>query len=301
MPVSLFCARGLTRVSIVGHPCFSLAHRCSMSTKLHYEKHTIESYENAFFYETGDYTSNLCQLVQKRLSLNDRTKKRTIVDIGGGTGNFSSKMITSVDAECIVVDPFLEHTNSSDENGRVTFQRTAAETFMEKATDRQQWRKEGFHQVLLKEVVHHFAANDRPRIFRGIFEDIISIDDDEIQEIPSLLIITRPKIDIDYPLWEEAKVVWAKNQPSVDDLAADLKSAGFSNVAHSIEPYPCVIELERWREMVKSRFWSTFAEFSDAELHTACAKMGEREQHRIKNGRIHFEDRLLFMTAKKSE
>lgn len=289
----LFGIRGIPKAS-----SFSLATRFNMTTQSHYEHHTSDSYESAFFYETGDYTKNLCQLVRKRLSLDNNTKKRKILDIGGGTGNFSKMIVAGVDAECVVVDPFLEQTPSS-EDGRVSFHKVAAEAFMEKATDQQEWRKQGFHQVLLKEVAHHFATEDRPRIFRGLLEDMTWIGNDTNHDIPSILIITRPK-QTDYPLWPEASEVWAKNQPSVDDFVADLKAAGFVDILHVMEPYPCVIEVERWKQMVLSRFWSTFAGFTDNELRTACSDMDEREQDRIRDGRIHFEDRLLFITARKA-
>jgi hypothetical protein len=77
------------------------------------------------------------------------------------------------------------------------------------------------------------------------------------------LIITRPQLEIDYPLWNEARQVWAQNQPSVQDITKDLQQAGFSNVSHTLEPYPCSVSLERWQGMVQKRFWSTFSKFSN--------------------------------------
>ena len=54
------------------------------TTKSHYEGLT-ESYENGFFYESATpYTEHLCQAVQKVLKPHG-----TLLDIGGGTGNFT--------------------------------------------------------------------------------------------------------------------------------------------------------------------------------------------------------------------
>jgi hypothetical protein len=88
--------------------------------------------------------------------------------------------------------------------------------------------------------------------------------------IPTILIITRPQTEIDYPLWKEAKEVWAANQPHVDKLARDLTQAGFRTMEHTMEAYPCEIPFARWQSMVKQWFWSTFANFNDDELEAAC-------------------------------
>jgi hypothetical protein len=66
-----------------------------------------------------------------------------------------------------------------------------------------------------------------------------------------------------------------------------------------VEAYPCSIPLERWLGMIKQRFWSTFSSFSDEELELACKLIAETETHRLdKQGRIHFEDRLVFLSAR---
>jgi len=64
------------------------------------------------------------------------------------------------------------------------------------------------------------------------------------KQTPLLLIITRPQYDIDYPLWPEAKQVWATNQPSLESLISDLQTAGFYHVHATIERYPCRVSLQ---------------------------------------------------------
>jgi SAM-dependent methyltransferase len=278
-------------------------HCLAMSTRSHYEHHTADTYESAFFYEAGDYSERLSRLVRQRLHLEDATPQftRTLLDIGGGTGNFSRMLVANVDAAyCIVVDPFLEQrTTQTTGAGRVTFEKVPAETFMDQATADQEWRRKGYHQILMKEVFHHFKPDDRPRILRGMCDGLLAIENGLDRATPSLLIITRPQTDIDYPLWDEAREVWAKNQPSLQEIVDNLESAGFIDISHTVEPYPCSIDLERWKNMVKSRFWSTFAEFTDEELAAACESMDNREKHRIIDSKIHFEDRLLFVSARK--
>jgi hypothetical protein len=277
-----------------------------MSTKSHYEGHSADTYESAFFYEPGAYTEHLKNLVKRSLQLDassdDSKKERCLLDIGGGTGNFTRMILEGTNERAIVVDPFLEQESISvvDESEsaasakQIRFVKAPAEEFKLDPTDETTWWRRNYHQVLLKEVVHHFQDTDRVSIFKGIFNGL------ERSDAPSLLIVTRPKLEIDYPLWDEAREVWAKNQPSLGQFVDELEQAGFSNVQHSIESYPCTVLLERWQSMVKARFWSTFSNFTDEELNEACDRIAESEKERIdKDGLIHFEDRLLFITARK--
>ena len=276
----------------------------------HYTSHSADSYESAFFYEAGAYTKHVQRLVQDRLRLHDiqqigdhtkdlsdppkRRRPRRLLDIGGGTGNFTRMLLEGTNnlVEAIVVDPFLEHA-MTDEEG-LKFVQEPAEDFL--LQDKVTWWKQDYDQVLLKEVVHHFAEQDRMGIFRGMYQGLTPTTSK--LSYPSILIITRPQIEIDYPLWEEARQVWAKNQVSLEELTKELKHAGFTNISHSLEPYACAIALSRWQSMVRNRFWSTFSNFSDEELRDACQRMAKDYQDRIDSeGIIHFEDRLLFITA----
>jgi SAM-dependent methyltransferase len=262
-----------------------------MTTQSHYEGHSASSYESAYFYSAGAYTDYLAKLVANRLGL-EATTKRRIVDIGGGTGNFTKMIVqNSPEVEAIVVDPyFLEGTESSTDS--LKFVKAPAE-ILAQSSDNVWWRQD-YHQVLLKEVIHHVKASDRGAVFSGIFQDL----PDKPSSDPGLLIVTRPHADIDYPLWNEAKQVWAENQPSLTELQSELEQAGFSHISNTIEAYPCEIDFERWLGMVKGRFWSTFSNFTDEELEEACKRMRADEEHRIdEKGVIHFEDRLLLISA----
>jgi SAM-dependent methyltransferase len=277
------------------------------TTKSHYEGHSAETYESAYFYAPGAYTEHLASLVKRSLQLDASpdacTKDRCLLDIGGGTGNFTRMIVEDAPNVCaIVVDPFLEQlsisgvdeSESAASDERIRFVKAPGEEFKLKPTDETVWWRQNYQQVLLKEVVHHFNDTDRVPIFKGIFNGL------ERSGAPSLLIVTRPKLEIDYPLWDEARKVWAENQPSLEQFVEELELAGFSNVQHSIESYRCTILLERWQSMVKARFWSTFSTFTDKELDEACHSIAESEKERVdKDGLLHFEDRLLFITARK--
>jgi cyclopropane fatty-acyl-phospholipid synthase-like methyltransferase len=297
----LFVRRGLRIMSETNNDGRCDRAHSTTTTKSHYESHSADSYESAYFYEVGTYTKHLRDLCQTRLQIDQAgiNRPRILLDIGGGTGTFTRMLIQDTPGcRAVVVDPFLEKKTKEEESvtdDPVSFVSAPAEAFMTEPSQDDLWWRRDFHQIMLKEVAHHFADQDRVPIFRGMWEGLVPATGP-----PSLMMITRPQRDIDYPLWDAAREVWAKNQPSLDQFVSELTAAGFSDIQHSIEPYPCVISLERWQSMVKARFWSTFANFSDVELEEACRVIAENEKHRISDdGSLHFEDRLLFITANK--
>ena len=272
----------------------------SDTTKSHYEAHSASSYEDAFFYEPGEYQDYLVRKVRQRLGLNaDASPKRRLLDIGGGTGNFTRQLVNGLDnVEAVVVDPFLEASSLSSNNQQVRFVSAGAECFIAPSTE---WWRSNYHQVLLKEVIHHLDEKDRVKIYQGMRQELQSAGDNNGDEQSvSLLIITRPQYGHDYPLWDQARQVWAENQPSLEQLKGELQKAGFRHVQHTVESYPCSTPLQRWFDMIQSRFWSTFTNFTDKELEEACERIKRDEKDRVDDkGDIHFEDRLVFITAKK--
>jgi hypothetical protein len=101
-------------------------------------------------------------------------------------------------------------------------------------------------------------------------------------------------------LWDGARQVWAENQLYFEQIKRELQQAGFHNVLHTVEAYPCSTPLQRWFDMIQSRFWSTFAIFTDKELQEACERIKRDDKDRVDDkGDIHFEGRLLFINARK--
>ncbi|KAL7531645.1 hypothetical protein ACHAXR_004146 [Thalassiosira sp. AJA248-18] len=266
-------------------------------TATHYNSHSASSYESAFFYSEDKYTTFLCNWVQEKLRIstslvttedskddNCLKARRRLLDIGGGTGNFT-RMLVKNDSrlDAVVVDPLLSSTAADDDADEATerkirFVKASAEEFQ-----------------LSPDVVHHLPLSSWVETFRGLRHGLrpsLSLPDAS----PSLLIITRPTRDIDYPLWPEAREVWARDQPSVQELEQDLIAAGFQRVCHTIEVYQCETSLTRWLSMIQQRFWSTFSEFSDMELKAASDQIAQ-DVVVDAAGNITFEDRLVFITA----
>ena len=271
------------------------------STANHYEAHSAETYEEAYFYEPGAYMQYLVQLVTNRMELcndgtDNATESRHMLDIGGGTGNFARALCSNSKLNISVIEPFLEETKNEQltKSDQVSFVKAPAEIFLAPSQDG--WRERPFHQVLIKETIHHIDESLRVDILRGIYNELESFPNE--LTVPSILIITRPQIDIDYPLWDAAREVWKENQPSLQQLTSELERAGFNDVKCTMEKYESSISLKRWQSMVKNRFWSTFADFTDEELEAGCEEL-TKEKPPDEDGIIHFEDRLLFITGRK--
>lgn len=326
------------------HPHSTMATTRPVSSNIvasHYEVHAdAETYDNAYFYEPGAYMENLVTLVKERMQLDQQQQRnqtsRCILDIGGGTGIFAQALMENdaTSSRVVVVDPFLVPTVASEiqrETPAVSFVKAPAEDFLIPLT-KDCWRTQlllddvrnknnegdsdggGYDQLLLKEVVHHFPEKDRVGIFRGMREGLrttaventaAALEEGDRSPMPSMLIITRPQKDIDYPMWDKAKEIWAVNQPGIEALEEDLKAAGYTHLKRTVVPIECTISLSRWQAMIKSRCWSTFSNFTDEELQDACniiAADAEKDPRNTcetneQEPILRFEDRLIFLAA----
>lgn len=299
----------------------------AVSIEKHYKNHSSASYDSAYFYSSPGYIDHLTKRVHDHLqwtlkkntsAIHDKkdtgraTQEFLLLDIGGGTGSFTKNLLREFPHHrAIVMDPFLEHHTAAI---NISFVKASATEFIipenkvssDISGGRAEWWTTNYQQVLIKEVVHHFDPAERRLIFNGIREGLVPSDSlhsdgapsTPASSAPAILIITRPKYDIDYPIWPTARDKWSIEQPAVNEIMADLVEAGFSKVSHQVEAYPCAVDISKWKAMVQQRFWSTFASFTDEELKEACDTMEVRERHRIdQSGKIRFEDRLLFISA----
>jgi len=293
------------------------------SIKEHYESHSTASYDSAYFYSSPAYIAYLTKRVHDHLQWtfkkntlaipDNKNKERAtqeflLLDIGGGTGSFTKNLLREFpNHRAIVVDPFLEHNTAAM---NIRFVKASATEFItpdgevnsDTSGGREKWWTTNYHQVLIKEAVHHFDSTERRLIFNGIRKGLVPLYSDEVpppaSSAPAILIITRPKYDIDYPMWPTARDKWSIEQPAVEEIMTDLVEAGFSKVSYQMEAYPCAVDVSKWKAMIQQRFWSTFASFTDVELKEACDTMELREGQRIdRSGKIRFEDRLLFISA----
>jgi len=330
-----------------------LRDRLQMSSSQQQEETTTEEgpRRRRCILDIGGGTGNFAQALLQ----NDNTSRIVVVDpflvpATTATTTTSTGTTTTAQSSSGGGNNSNNNNNCSIDDNIVSFVKAPAEDFLfppsSNNDDNNCWRTsvidreyDGYDQILVKEAVHHFDEKDRVGIFRGMREGLRSQrrrtssvsstttstaatdDDDSINETtvitPSVLIVTRPQTDIDYPFWDEALDVWKKNQPSIETIENDLKTAGFTNIQRSVESFPCSISLHRWQLMIRTRFWSTFSNFNDDELDRACeiiaaeataataaTTTNTKANADSKNDDdddddiiLHFEDRLIFLTA----
>ena len=246
-------------------------------------------YEQAPFYAPGPYEAWLAKAVGERMGLN---ATHTLADLGGGSGDFASKVKAAFGARWLsVIEPSAEMLSGAEANAMVDSASCADAVSWAAAAPEPSKGPAKFDRILLKEVIHHIGATERPALFRALREQRLSGGEDTNGR---LLIVTRPQRAIDYPMWPAAYEVWAQNQPSEEQLASELREAGFGSVHVHLHCYPHEVGVEEWCRLVHGRFWSTFSDFSDAKLEAGCEHIRGAAGA---DGVLRFEDRLLLIDA----
>lgn len=244
----------------------------------HYDD-IAEGYQDAFFYTDGsDYNTWYVEVVTEALALSSQDK---LVDIGGGTGNFTAALAehSGLRQKPLNVEPFEEMVKKSPPS--LDTLQLDAHAF---ATDAK--ANHSYDRLLMKEVVHHIEADKLGETFTGICS--------QLKPGGRVLIVTRPSKDIEYPFFKAAYEVWQQDQAECSVYVDVLLKAGFASVETRIKPYPCVIEKAQWFRMIKQRFWSTFSNFTEEELDAGIKELEEKYELQT---HLEFTDKLVFITA----
>ena len=244
------------------------------ATKTHYDR-VAASYHDAYFYSDA-YEMWQRDEVLRRLQLQPHHR---VADIGGGTGRFVGllKDAAGLATTPICVDPSASMLEACDRKD-VAFVQSDARAYVDGLEPKQ------LDRVLLKEVVHHFADDELASICAGLHKTL--------DQNGRVVVCTRPRDDVEYPFFEAARKVWRAAQPSADHFVEAFRRAGFA-CAVDVAAYPAVIDREVWLGMMRNRFWSTFAGFSDGELDSGVAEVAAAHVP----GPIAFEERVVFIVA----
>lgn len=199
-----------------------------------------------------------------------------LVDIGGGTGTFTKRLYDDVPLhKAYCVEPSKEMSAKASEINGLDAICTDAEGFISLELN--------YSKVLLKEVVHHL----KNRAF--VWEKLYA-------QLPfggKILIITRPQ-EVEFPFWQEAKNAFKKNQPPSDLLCNELTECGFKvEVESGLHTFE--LSKEEWYIMLKHRFMSDLAPFSDDEIECGIREIEEIYTESM----LRMNDHLIFITASK--
>ena len=249
-------------------------------------------YDASPFYSPGPYEAWLAAACIQRMELRS---SHALADLGGGSGGFAAKLRELTNARFVsVVDPSAGMLAGAEADARVDSAECAdALGWATGSPDTDSRRPARYERILLKEVIHHIEPQERAQVFQSLKDSRLTSQDGK------LLIVTRPQHDIDYPLWEAALEVWAENQPSETSIVNELKAAGFSDVTTHLHTYPHEVPVDKWCQLVKGRFWSTFSHFTDEELELGAEQIRAKAAIGAQDaaGLLRFEDRLLLIVA----
>lgn len=242
-------------------------------------------YDSQVFYDVSG------PLVQWQLSRTmaelDITPRCRLVDIGGGTGGFTHELakrmaIEGSEPQVMLVEPAEEMIAQAKTRANPALKplHGDVETFL--ATD------EKCDRVMFKEVVHHIPTSERDRVFSGLYK--------RLPPGGRVLIITRPSILGDHPFPDFFLKYWAENQPTPESYEEHLRQAGFEVVSRPPEGFPLCITKEVWYRMLRDKFWSWLAQFSDEKIEEGIAELEKRYPD---TEEFNFEEKLNFIVGTK--
>lgn len=241
-------------------------------TANHFDK-IADVYNNVWHF-SDQYKEWMLSHITSRLKLD---KEDYFIDIGGGTGTFTK--LVSAYAELsktpLCVEPSREMCAKAEECGGVRIMCEDANEFVN--------RNMQYDKVLIKEAIHH--VKDRGHLWSGLFT--------HLSVGGRILIVTRPQ-NIPMPLFKAAKEAFHRNQPPYDIFVDELKSKGFS-VESNTDTYRFFLDKEIWYSMIRSRFMSDLAEFSDDEIESGIQEIDADFQSET----MGIDDTIVFISASK--
>ena len=135
--------------------------------------------------------------------------------------------------------------------------------------------------IVIKEAVHHIPASDRQAVLNGLTELLAP---------GGRIVIAMLPAQISYPLFTAALQRFESLQPDPADIAAVLSGAGLETEL-SYDSYTLTFEKDRYLAMVRDRYMSLLADFTDTELEHGITEIRER----FPGDRLEFADRFAFI------
>lgn len=202
-----------------------------------------------------------------------------VVDLGGGTGIYSAMIYerASLKNQVLCADmskEMLKHAEHAD----------GVRTLCIDALSFARRRDIKYDKIVLNGVAHHIGNRDA--LWKGIYG--------QLRYQGKVLIITRPP-DITIPFFSAAMKTFKESQPHHSVFENEMGHAGF-RIRTGIRSYHVTMDKERWFEIIRQRFMSNLAGFTDIQL-----KEGVEELKRIYRDMdvIDFTDNHIFITGVK--
>ena len=202
---------------------------------------------------------------------------QVVADIGCGTGLYS-RQLAAAGATVICADPSQAMLDQLPGDPALVPVRASAQDI---AGRRVALPAQRLDAIVIKEAVHHVPASDRHAVLNGLTGLLAP---------GGRIVIAMLPAQISYPLFTAALRRFESLQPDPADIAAVLSGADLETEL-SYDSYTLTFETDRYLAMVRNRYMSLLADFTDAELERGITEIRER----FPGDRMEFADRFAFI------
>lgn len=198
-------------------------------------------------------------------------------DIGCGTGLYSRGLATA-GGTVICADPSQAMLDQLPANPALIPVRASAQDI---AARRVLLPADLLDVIVMKEAIHHVPASDRAAVLGGLTGLLAP---------GGRIVIIMLPARIGYPLFTAALRRFEHLQPDPADIQAMLSATGLDTEL-TYGSYPLSFDKDRYLAMVRNRYMSLLASFTDAELEDGITEIRER----YPGDRLEFADRFAFI------
>jgi SAM-dependent methyltransferase len=202
---------------------------------------------------------------------------QVVADIGCGTGLYS-RQLAAAGATVMCADPSQAMLDQLPGDPALVAVRASAQDIAER---RVALPCERLDAIVIKEAVHHVPAGDRQAVLNGLTGLLAP---------GGRIVIAMLPAQISYPLFPAALQRFESLQPDPAGIAAVLCGAGLETEL-SYDSYALTLDRDLYLSMVRDRYMSLLAGFTDAELERGITEIRER----FPGDRLEFADRFAFI------
>jgi SAM-dependent methyltransferase len=242
------------------------------STQAHYDR-LAASYDQNWAH-SPDYIAWMTRCILDRAAIQPG---QVVADIGCGTGLYASRL-TAVAGSVICADPSQAMLDQLPGDPSLIPVRASAQDI---AARRIKLPGERLDVIVMKEAIHHVPASDRAAVLRGL---------GELLAPGGRIVIAMLPVRIGYPLFTAALERFERLQPDPAGIAGLLSAAGLETEL-TYDSYKLSLAKDRYLSMVRNRYMSLLASFTDAELERGAAEIQERHP----GNRLEFADQFAFI------
>jgi SAM-dependent methyltransferase len=202
---------------------------------------------------------------------------QVVVDIGCGTGLYSRQM-AAAGTTVICADPSQAMLDQLPGNPALIPVQASAQDIAEHRITLPVGRLDA---IVIKEAIHHVPASGRQAVLSGLAGLLAP---------GGRIVIAMLPASISYPLFTAALQRFESLQPDPAGIAATLSGAGLETEL-TYDSYTLTFDKDRYLSMVRNRYLSLLADFTDAELERGITEI----QERYPGDRLEFADRFAFI------